>query len=263
MTLLLLFLAALAAGAVNSVAGGGTLITFPSLLAAGISPIAANATSTFALVPGSFGALVGYRAEVANDRRHLLWIGLPSLVGGGLGALLVLRAGDALFARLVPWLIFSATAFFILNEPLRRFVGAKVAGPAGAPGASGAPQPSLEARVGVVLFQFVVSLYGGFFGAGMGILMLAAFGMLGFGGLHRLNALKNYAAVCINSVASLAFILGGRVHWHLALLMATGAIIGGYGGAGVARRIGERHVRRIVVLVGLTIGCLMLYRQER
>jgi uncharacterized membrane protein YfcA len=253
MTFLLLFLAALAAGAVNSVAGGGTLLTFPALLSAGVPAVAANATSTVALVPGSLSAYWGYRAEMGRSRRYLLWLGLPSLAGGVLGAYLVLKAGDALFRELVPWLILSATVLFIVQEPIRQWLARRSAqGPA-----TGERAGSLPA---VIAFQFLVALYGGFFGAGIGILMLAALGFLGLSDIHRMNGLKNFAAVCINGVAAVTFIVGHRVHWKIALLMAAGAIAGGYGGAGLARRLGQRNVRRIVIAIGLLIGLYMLFR---
>ncbi|MBV9849803.1 MAG: sulfite exporter TauE/SafE family protein [Armatimonadetes bacterium] len=256
LTHLFLFAAALLAGAINSVAGGGTLLTFPALLAAPhVSYVMANATSTVALVPGSVSAFWGYRQEMGRGRRELLWLGLPSLAGGVIGAKLVLRAGDEVFAHLVPWLILGATALFMLNEPVRRWV---------ARGRREEAAPSARQGVlGVMLFQFVVAVYGGFFGAGMGILMLAALGFLGLSNIHHMNGLKNFAAVCINGVAAATFILGGRVNWPLALLMAVGAVLGGYGGAGLARRLGQKNVRRLVVGIGLVIGLAMLVKQLR
>jgi len=245
---------AFAAGAINSVAGGGTLLTFPALLSAGVPPIAANATSTVALVPGSLGAFWGYRSELGDRRIELLWLGIPSVVGGLLGAIFLLGAGDALFSRLVPWLILGATALFMVQEPVRRWTDRAKTGVADG--------PPWWRVAGVITFQFLVALYGGFFGAGIGILMLAALGILGQKSIHRANGLKNFAAVCINSIASVTFILQNRVVWHLALAMAAGAIAGGYLGAGVARRIGQKNVRRIVVAIGLFIGVWMLVKNR-
>jgi uncharacterized protein len=255
MPLLVLFLAALLAGTINSVAGGGTLLTFPALLAFGVPPIAANATSTVALVPGSFSAFWGYRADLKQGSRTLLAFAIPSVVGGALGALFVNRVGDATFARLVPWLIFGATALFVVQAPLRAWIVRRLDRPPGA-------EPGRGALVAVVLFQLAVATYGGFFGAGIGILMLAALGLFGLESIHRMNGVKNFAAVCINGVASITFIALGRVHWHLALLMAAGAIIGGQLGARVAKRIGEQNVRRVVVVIGLGIGGWMLVRNR-
>jgi len=251
---LLLFAAALIAGAINSVAGGGTLLTFPALLAV-LGPggaILANGTSTVALVPGSISAVLGYRSEMGHSRRDLIAMGIPSLLGGALGAFLAVHAGAALFSRLVPWLIFAATLLFLIQDPVRRWIGKgegeKSASPLG---------------LGGMLIQFCVAIYGGFFGAGIGIMMLAALGFLGQTNIHRMNGLKNFAAVCINGVAALTFILNREVNWTLALMMAVAAMIGGYGGAGMARRVGQANVRRVVIAVGLSFGVYTLYGQLR
>jgi uncharacterized membrane protein YfcA len=260
LTYFLLFLAALIAGAINSVAGGGTLLTFPMLLAV-LGPahsVAANATSTVALVPGSMSAFWGYRAEMQGcGKRDLLWLGVPSLLGGLAGAFLLLHTPDKAFARLVPWLILGATTLFMLQGVVRRRLGQ------GQQSDSEETQDPIVRRglMGVIVFQFFIAVYGGFFGAGIGILMLAALGFVGFNNIHRMNGLKNFAAVCINAVASLTFIIGHKVNWPLALLMMAAAIAGGYGGAGVAQRLGQANVRRLVV--GLTIGIVMLYQQIR
>jgi len=245
---LLLFLAAFVAGAVNSVAGGGTLLTFPTLLSLGIPPIAANATSTVALVPGSFAAFHGYRDEMKGSRREVIMFAVPSLIGGVIGALFVNRVGDRAFAKAVPWLIFTATALFAVQPLVRKWI--EKAGPS---------NPARRAPF-TIAFQLLVAVYGGFFGAGMGILMLAALGFLGVRGIHRMNGVKNFAAVCINGVASITFIVLGRVVWTHAAVMAVGAIAGGIGGAGVAKRVGEANVRRLVMAIGVAIGVLMLVR---
>jgi uncharacterized membrane protein YfcA len=244
----LLFLAALLAGAINSVAGGGTLLTFPALLAIGVPWVAANATSTVALVPGSLSGFLGYRSEMEGSRGDLLRMGLPSVVGGLLGAVFVVKAGDTLFSHLVPWLIFSATALFIIQEPVRRWLAKRSAAGSGERGVTW----------GAMVFQFFVALYGGFFGAGIGILMLAALGLMGQRNIHRMNGLKNFAAICINGVAAITFIALHRVHWAPAGVMAVAAILGGYAGAGLAQRVGQANVRRFVIFIGLSIGLYTL-----
>lgn len=260
MTLVLLFLSAFLAGAINSVAGGGTLLTFPALLSAGVPPIAANATSTVALVPGSLSAFWGYRAEMGESRRELLAFGIPSVIGGIGGALVVDRVGDRTFSRLVPWLIFGATLLFAVQPIVRRGLERLRASHDRRAARNGEPK-GLGARAPLAfVFQLLVAFYGGFFGAGIGILMLAAMGLMGLRSIHRMNGLKNFAAVCINGVAAITFVVLGRVRWPLALLMAVGAIAGGYGGAGLARRLGERSVRGAVVGIGVTIGVAMLIR---
>lgn len=249
MYLILLAVAALVAGAINSVAGGGTLLTFPALLSIGVSPITANATSTVALVPGSFAAFWGYRDEMRDSRREVLWFAIPSLFGGIIGALLVHRVGDRTFARLIPWLIFGATGLFAV-QPLVRSWLARVA-----PHDPGTRAPY------AIAFQLIVAIYGGFFGAGMGILMLASMGYLGLTNIHRMNGVKNLAAVCINGVAAITFVVLGRVRWPLALLMAACAILGGVIGTRVAKRMGEANVRRAVVAIGIAIGLAMVVRR--
>lgn len=235
---------ALAAGAINSIAGGGTLLTFPALLAAGLPPVTANATSSVSLVPGSLAAWWGYRG-VESTPRTLWALGLPSVIGGGAGALLLLWTGDAVFGKLVPWLVLGATVLFIAQERLAR----------------------REARTAplwtVVIFQFFVAVYGGFFGAGMGILMLAAHGYLGVRDIHQLNSIKNFCAVCINGVATATFVVMNRVQWIPALVMAVFAIIGGYLGAKAARRVPATVVRKIVAAIGLGIAVLLFWRQFR
>jgi uncharacterized membrane protein YfcA len=259
-----LALAGFGAGAVNSVAGGGTLLTFPALLAFGIPATVANGTSTLALVPGSASAFYSYRAQLdeEGDHRFLALFAVPSIVGGAIGAFLVLRAGDELFARLVPWLILAATALFIVREPLGRF--ARSRDTSGTSGTSAAGDRLRGGRlVGMLVFQLFVAIYGGFFGAGIGIVMLAAFGLLGLRRMHRMNALKNFAAVAINVVAAVAFVLGRKVDWLLAGDMAVGAILGGVAGARLARLLGERFVRGAVVVIGLSIAAVMFVRRLR
>lgn len=251
MSLLILFVAALVAGAVNSVAGGGTLLTFPALLSIGVSPIAANATSTVALVPGSFAAFWGYRDELRGSRQEMLWFAVPSLIGGVIGALFVDRVGDRTFSRVVPWLIFGATALFAVQPLVKRWLER------GRP--TGDDEPNRRAPFAIA-FQLLVAIYGGFFGAGIGILMLAALGFLGVRGIHRMNGVKNFAAVCINGVAAITFVALGRVLPMQAAVMAVGAIVGGLGGAGIARRLGETNVRRLVIAIGVAIGVTMLLR---
>ena len=249
---LLLFGTAFVAGIVNSMAGGGTLLTFPALLSAGLPAVTANATSTVALVPGSLSAFWGYRTEVQGERRLLAAMAVPSLMGGTLGALAADHVGDAVFAKLAPLLVLGATLLFMAQEPLRRWSSS-----ASGPRHGGRGLRALGAIGG---FQFLVALYGGFFGAGIGILMLAALGLLGLQDIHRMNGLKNLAAVCINGLAALTFAVCGRVNWPNASCMIVGGVAGGYAGAGLARRLGQDLVRRFVVLIGLLISLYLFLR---
>lgn len=246
----LIFAAAALAGMINSVAGGGTLITFPVLVWLGLDPKVANATSTVALWPGLFGGVFGFRREIRDSRSYLLWLGLTSVLGGGIGAMLLILTPSQTFARLVPYLILFATALFTLQEPIsRRLRLPSTASPAGAKG-----------WIGPIFIQFFSSIYGGYFGAGNGILMLAALGLFGLKDIHRANGIKNFLGICINSIAVLAFAWSGLVVWPNALLMTVGAVAGGYYGASAARRLGRTFVRRTIVLIGLVIGGVMLWR---
>jgi uncharacterized membrane protein YfcA len=263
----LTFAAAALAGVVNAVAGGGTLLTFPALLLAHQTEIVANATSTVALWPGALSSFWGYRAELGSNRREIVALAIPSFVGGVLGAYLLLKTDNATFALLVPWLILLATVLFVVQEPLTRWqrrraeLRSGVARPANPLDVM--PNRSRARWFAVLAFQFLVGVYGGYFGAGIGILMLAAFGFLGFTNIHHMNALKNLNGMCINGVAAALFIAKGLVDWHLALWMASAAIIGGYAGAGTARRAGQKAVRRAIVAIGFSLSLWLLVRQFR
>jgi uncharacterized protein len=241
---LLVFLAALIGGAVNSVAGGGTLITFPAIVWLGVPPISANATSTVALWPGSFGSMWAYRAELAGARTWLTWFTAPSLLGGFAGAQLLLHTSADRFDAVVPFLVLGATVLFLLQPPLSRRLVRRT--PEEQNGRSPLPRPSWLFIAG----QFAVGVYGGYFGAGIGILMLAALGAMGLTNIHRMNGLKNWGAMCINAVAAITFVFSGIVTWPVALAMAAGGLAGGYGGARLALRVGQIWVRRSVIAIG-------------
>jgi uncharacterized membrane protein YfcA len=252
--LLLLFLASVVAGVMNALAGGGSILTFPALLAAGITPVVANATNAVATFPGSFSAGWAFRRELGDESRPvLIALLVSSLAGALLGARLMVVAGDALLRTLVPWLILGATALFILQEPLRRWREHRTAERE----ARGLHDVNLWALAAA---QFVVAVYGGFFGAAMGILMLAELGLVGLTSIHQMNGLKNFAAACINGIATLYFAAGQHVQWPLAALMAVGSVLGGYSGAWVAKRIGAAMVRRVIILIGLGIGVSLLVK---
>ena len=268
----IIFSAAFAAGMMNSVAGGGTLLTFPALIWMGIDPKAANVTSTIALWPGSLGGMVGYRRELRNSRRFMLWLAPPSVAGGLVGALLLLKTPSNTFAAIVPFLILFATILFAVGEPLMRwlrrenrqiqqeaFVSASTNAADQLPGAM--DEPGRAWWTGAIILQFFSSIYGGYFGAGNGIVMLAVLGLLGLTDIHQMNGLKNFFAVCINVIASFYFIMYGPVHWPAALVMTIGAIAGGYGGAGLARRLGRRFARGAVIFIGLAMTLSLLFRR--
>ena len=244
------FAAAFAAGAINSVAGGGTLISFPTLIWLGLNSVTANATNTVAIWPGSLGGMWGFRRELRTAHSRLLALILPSLIGGLAGAWLLRYTPPALFARLVPFLILFATLLVMVQEPVQRVF--KTAGTA--------QHTSSRWLAGALIFQFFVGLYGGYFGAGIGILMLAALSILGLTDIHQMNGLKNLFALSINGVAAIYFIFYGMVYWPDALLMAVGAIAGGIGGSGLARKLGRTAVRRIVISIGFAMAISLFFR---
>jgi uncharacterized protein len=242
---LLIFLAAAIGGAINSIAGGGTLLTFPAIVWLGVPPLVANATSTVALWPGALGSMWAYRGELAGARSWLVWFTVPSLAGGAVGAWLLLHTSADRFDAIVPFLVLGATVLFIVQRPITRFLS-----PAAAEfpqQQTSLPRPSWW----VLAAQFAIGVYGGYFGAGIGILMLATLGAMGITNIHRMNGLKNWGAMCMNGIAALAFVASGLVNWPVAIAMAAGGLAGGYTGARLALRVGQIWVRRAVVLVGL------------
>ena len=248
-TYVLLILSALAAGAVNSIAGGGTLLTFPALLRI-LGSVEANATSTIALLPGSLAGALGYRKELRQSKRLILILLAPSIIGGVAGALLVTRFPEKVFSQLVPWLILTASVLFLVQAPLKKLTKAGQQGPA------------TGWTVVVVIFgQLLIAIYGGYFGAGIGILMLSVLPFMGTRNIHETNGAKTFLASIINAVTVVIFIAEGKVVWKYALVMAVSAIIGGYVGARFARRLPAVYVRAIVITIGLSLGLYYLWLQ--
>ena len=270
MTLLAIAIVAALGGAINAIAGGGTLLTFPSLIALGIPPIIANATSTVALWPGALSSMWGYRRQLAGSRAWAIQFAVPSLLGGLAGALLLLRTPAERFSLIVPWLVLSATLLFMVQGPVmerlrRRRAATTSPEPAGTQHAARStheaaltsgeePEASEELSKPPLVFlfyQFLVGIYGGYFGAGVGILMLAALGFMGLTNIHRMNGLKNWGGMCMNAVAAATFIVSGLVDWPVALAMAVGATAGGYAGARLAQRVGQQRVRQAIIAIGI------------
>lgn len=244
---LILCPAAALGGAINSVAGGGTLVTFPALLwVLGNVPgaaIVANGTNTVALCPGAFSGSWGYRSELRELRQWVRWLVLPSLAGGIVGSIIVVQAPEKSFREMVPWLIGLATALFILQPRITRQ-------PAKDQPSSGPSSLTL-----VCTLQFLIGVYGGYFGAGIGILMLSSLSLLNIGSIHHVNGLKTVLAGLINGVSVLIFIGTGKVNWPLAVPMILAAMLGGWLGARWARRLDKRLVRQIVIGIGVVLTC--------
>lgn len=253
--LLLVFAAGVVAGAVNSIAGGGTLLTFPALVGAGLPPLLANATSTVALWPGAMSAMWGYRRNLTGIRRWAIALSIPSVLGGVTGAALLLGTGESRFGMLAPWLVVGATILFLAQRPLMRWVRRHEHHVVEA----GVEQP-VPPTATTMLYQFGVAVYGGYFGAGIGILMLAALGFMGFTHIHRMNGLKNWLGLCINAIAAATFVATGWVHWPAAGALALGAVAGGYAGARLAQLVPQERVRQAIVTIGFGSGLWLLLR---
>jgi uncharacterized protein len=244
--------AAAAAGMVNAVAGGGTLLTFPTLLAVGTPSVVANATSTLALVLGTAGSVYGYRRQVTAVKQWLKWFVPVSLLGGLLGSILLTKTREEVFARMVPFLLLFATVLFLAQGAVRRWSGL------GQVVTSSAPRSVWWAAA---VFQFFVALYGGYFGAGIGILMLASLGYLGLHDIHEMNALKTVLGSLINTVAAAYFIAAGLIHWPKAAIMTVGALAGYFLGSHFSQRIPQYRVRQLITAIGFIISAVMFYRQ--
>ncbi len=238
----IVFIAAFIAGGMNAIAGGGTLISFPALLWLGRHPILANATNTVALLPGSLAGAFGFRHELKRIRHWLLILLWPSLVGGFLGSYVLLHTPERMFRGIIPYLLLFATILLMIGPQLQRWLPRSTT--------------SISARrwAALVFFQLLVGFYGGYFGAGIGILMLAALELMGLTDIHQMNGLKNVLAFTINGIAALYFIRSGAVLWGDVLWMAIGALAGGYASAAIARRVDRIWVRRTVVAIGFLVA---------
>ncbi|MBI2187255.1 MAG: sulfite exporter TauE/SafE family protein [Acidobacteria bacterium] len=245
---LIVFVTAVVAGAINSIAAGGSLLTFPTLIWLGVPSINANATNIVAIWPGSLGSVWAYRRELRDTDPRVYTLIVPSAIGAALGALLLSRTPRALFDGLVPVLITFATVLFMLQDRIRRRLDV----------AAGAALRKHWLAWATVL-QLLVGLYGGYYGAAQGIPMLAALSLT-HTDIHQINGLKNLLASCINAVATVFFIIAGLVVWGDAAAMAAGTLMGGVGGALLARRIGRAAVRRLVVVIGFGMAISLLLR---
>jgi uncharacterized membrane protein YfcA len=240
-----------AGGALNAVAGGGTFLAFPALLLAGIPAVAANATCTFALWPGSVASAYAYRHDVDSPPK-LLWIlSLASVIGGAMGAFLLLHTSNQAFEKLIPALLLFATVVFTFSK----VISSKVRGRLGE--TNGVHKATL---ITSALLQFTIAVYGGYFGAGIGILMIAAWSALGFGSIHGINGLRSILGTAINGVALLLFLTAHAIAWGPGALMAVAAITTGYFGAAYARRLPVLVVRRIVLVTAWSMTVYFFWK---
>jgi uncharacterized membrane protein YfcA len=243
--------AAVAGGGVNALAGGGTLITFPALTAVGVPALTANLTNTVALTPGYIGGTLAQRADLQGQRARLRVIAVPAVAGGVTGALLLLATGEDLFRALVPWLVLAATALLALDPLLKRHVAERLAGP-------GAHRHAH--LVAAAVAAFVGCVYGGYFGAGLGIILLALYSVVLPETLVRVNALKQATSFLANTSAAAFFVFSGRVEWTAAAVMAVGALAGGATAGRFVRSVPPAALRAVVVVIGLVVAGVYLTR---
>jgi len=238
------------AGAMNSVAGGGSLISFPALVASGVPAVPANATNTAALWPGTLSSALAYSKDTKLYRDLMLPLIIPSALGGLLGAFVLVITPPELFDLIVPFLVLFATLLFAFRDSFSRWFNL------------GESEENVTAlgRVWGFLFQLFVATYGGYFGAGIGILMLGSLSVMGLRDIHRMNGLKTILGTMINMIAFIFFAIKGLVVWHLAILMTLGAIIGGYAGARTAKRVDPRYIRAFVIAVGLGVSAWLFVK---
>lgn len=248
--ILILTLAALLAGALNAVAGGGSFASFPALVFVGIPPINANATNTVALWPGALASVVAYRREIIARSRVLVVLGIVSMIGGILGALLLLNTPQETFRRMVPYLLLVATLLFAFGSHVTNWVRSH----------GELTENSWPALIVVAGLQLFIAIYGGFFGGGLGILMLATLTLLGMDNIHIMNGIKMLLNAIINGIAVAAFMYYRVVEWPHAILMMSGSIAGGYIAAHYARQLEPGLVRRFAILVGFIMTIIFFVR---
>ena len=244
-----LAVAAAVAGAINAVAGGGSLVSFPALVAVGYPAKVANITNTVALWPGYVGGSFGYAAQLSGQRRRVLVLTIPSILGALLGSAILLYTPESSFEAIVPFLILFAAALMALQTRLAAFV------------ARHRPErKDTDANVEVLLAIFALAIYGAYFGAGLGILTLAVLGILLPDDLHRSNALKGLLSAIINAAAVVYFAIWGPVEWVPAAVMAVAALAGGYYGVGLARKLSPKYLRAVVIAYAVVVAVVILVR---
>lgn len=263
LTFVIMLAAAFIAGSINAVAGGGTLFSFTALGL--VHPLRfANATNAALLTPASISSALAFAKELRAQWRRFLLLLLPTILGAYLGAVVLVNTSDELFRRVVPFLILFAVLLFAFKDRLTQLVarmrGLTGAAPAAVSATSGDDHIRLPGWIWGIAFQFVIAFYGGYFGAGIGILMISSFNLMGMRDMHRMNSLKNPLAFIMNGVATLRFMAGGLVLWNYALPMAVFAIAGGFLAGRMSRRINQLYLRRFVIAYGFVISAYMFAR---
>lgn len=240
----LLFTVGIVGAFINAIAGGGTLITFPTFLAVGVPPVLANTSNQVAIWPGRFFVIAQYRRELLRQRERAVWTLVATALGAAAGSLLLLRSTDAAFIRVVPWLILTGTLLFLFDAPLSRRLKSHLH--------VERPSPGMKAAASAALF--LLAIYGGYFGAGLGIMFMPVLALSGVKDMQELNGLKNLLAVAATTTAVATYLIAGAVFWPAALAMMGGGLIGGYLGGRVARRVSAVALRRVVIAAGFAIS---------
>lgn len=241
----LIILAAFGAGVLNTIAGGGTFLTFPALVFIGVPPVIANATSGVAVFPGYLSGALGFKKELeVFDRKQLIRLSVITILGGLVGSLLLLVSSNQAFSIIVPFLLFGATLTFLFGEQIRNWAESKSRSvtPFGAMG------------------LFLVSIYGGYFNGGLGIILLALFALWAMHDIHEMNGLKNGLSFVLSAISVVVFAIGGLIEWHYAIVMMVAATIGGYAGAPIARAMPKKAVRTLIAIVGFSMSAIFFWR---
>ncbi|WP_026479544.1 sulfite exporter TauE/SafE family protein [Ahrensia sp. 13_GOM-1096m] len=245
MEITIILIASFLAGILNTIAGGGTFLTFPALVFIGVPPVMANATSAVAVFPGYLGGALGFRDELGKlDRKQIIRLIIITLVGGLIGSLLLLISSNKAFSLIVPFLLFGATLAFLYGEKIRNWAAKKdkAVTPFGAAG------------------LLLASIYGGYFNGGLGIVLLALFALWGMTNIHEMNGLKSGLSFVLSAISVVVFAIGGLIDWHYALAMMLASTLGGYAGAPIARALPKKIVRMIIAIVGFTMSAVFFYR---
>lgn len=249
-SLILVALAAVAAGAVNALAGGGTLITFPTLVWLGLPAVGANVTNTVALLPGYLGATFAQIKDIKGQGKRLVFLLPAGMIGGLIGGILLLNTGERLFRALVPYLILLASGLLAVQDPLRAWLVKRAA--------QNGHKPTSEAWAALPVGM--AGIYGGYFGAGLSVIVLAVLGLVIDDNLTRLNAIKQIIGFSVNAAAALLFVFSGQVYWLVAIVMMFGALAGGALGGRLAGRIQPATLRKLVVIIGVIISIIYFIR---
>lgn len=248
--ILLLFLPGVLGGMINAIAGGGGLLLYPALLASGLSPIIANASASLIVLPGSVTSAFGYRKEISSMPKNYIWLLLAALVGGLIGATILIHTKPDDFSRLAPWLVLSAVLLLALQSRIHRFLSSQT------------KKRKLHWHTLPLLFIAVVPLtiYGSFFGVGFGLMMLAVLGFSNLKNVHQINGLKNLCGIVMSTESVIYFSRAGLIHYSSALMMACGTAVGGYLGARFAHKISTHVVHDLIVVIGLAIAIVLIIK---